>query len=203
MKIIYIDKFGIPGTVSWLSDAYTENVGLPTGTDGAFYVEYTGTVGDEDLLNNYVYVNNNWHQRPSGLSRNYSFNDSSSSWYDIRTLEQVKTTQWNLLKTSRDTSLTSPLTTTYGVFDADYIGQKNITDAIALLQVLESQGTPQTIDFTLYDNSVVTLTTAEMVQVGIALGIRTQGVYAVSRDLRDQINNSTTIPEVESITWPV
>lgn len=149
-----------------------------------------------DFLNQY------WVVKLSQPSIYHEWDPSTHAWIDPRVIEQVKVDQWNLIKSSRDAALLAPLTTIYGVFDADTISQKNITDAIALLQVLEATGTPQTIDFTLYDNSVVTLTTAEMIQVGIVLGSCTQGVYAVSRDLRDQINNSTTIPEVQAVTWP-
>lgn len=124
------------------------------------------------------------------------------SWEDLRSLAQQQLDQWELIKSSRNEALTAPLTTLYGVFDADIYSQKNITDAIAMLQTLAASGYPQTIEYTLFDNTVVTLSTAQMVEVGLTLGQRTQQIYATSRSLRVAIDAATTLSEIEAITWP-
>lgn len=124
------------------------------------------------------------------------------SWSDLRDLSQVKEDRWTAIKSARNAALTAPLSTPHGTFDADVYSQKNITDAIALLQALEATGSPQTIDYTLADNSVVTLTTAQMVQVGLLLGARTQDAYATGRALRTAIDAASTKEEVEAVVWP-
>lgn len=124
------------------------------------------------------------------------------SWNDPRDLNQIKEFQWDNIKRARNDALTAPINTTYGVFDADTISQKNITDAISLMQVLETTSGPQTIDFTLYDNTVANLTTAQMIEVGLTLGSRTQQIYNSSRDLRTQLDAATNKAEVETIVWP-
>lgn len=130
------------------------------------------------------------------------WNNTTFSWSDPRDLSQIKTYCWNMLKRTRDQKLQAPLLTDYGVFDADTRSQKNITDAVQLLQVLEAQQPNQTIEFTLSDNTVVTLTTQQMTNVGLALGQRTQQIYNISRQLRTQLDLAQTAQEVEAITWP-
>lgn len=130
------------------------------------------------------------------------WSNTTFSWSDLRDLSQVKADRWTVIKQARDTAINAPLPTPYGSFDADARSQKNITDAIALLQALETSGTPQTIDFTLADNSVAVLTTAQMVEVGLLLGARTQEAYATARQLRADIEAASTQEEVEAVVWP-
>lgn len=138
---------------------------------------------------------------PTNPGPNYTFNYTTKQWEDLRTLQEVKDVQWEKVKASREAELTSPLLTPFGTFDATISAQKSITDAILLLQTLAAIGNPQNIDFTLADNTTVTLTTPEMVQVGLILGARTQELYSKARPLRAQIDAATTISEVEAIIW--
>jgi hypothetical protein len=122
-------------------------------------------------------------------------------WADKRTLDVAKQARWSRIKEFREDALTSPLTTPFGVFDAAASAQKSITDAVLMLQTLSGLGTPTTIDFTLADNTTATLTTEQMVQVGLLLGQRTQQVYAKARELRARIEAATTKEEVEAVAW--
>lgn len=130
------------------------------------------------------------------------WSNTTFSWEDLRSLAQQRLDHWERIKSSRNTAITAPLTTLYGVFDADVYSQKNITDAIAMLQALSAAGYSQTVEYTLYDNTVAILNTAQMVEVGLALGQRTQAAYATARSLRAAIEAATSINEIESITWP-
>lgn len=130
------------------------------------------------------------------------WNVPTAQWVDIRPLQALKDAKWDTIKIARAQANTAPLSTPYGTFDANIVSQKSITDAILLLQTLEQLGTPTTIDFTLTNNTTVTLTTQQMVNVGLLLGQRTQEVYATGRALRAQIDAATTVAEVEAITWP-
>lgn len=117
------------------------------------------------------------------------------------TIAEVRLTKWAEMKLAREAAITEPLTTPYGVFDADRLSQTNITNAILLLQNLAALGTPDTVDFTLANNSTVTLTTAQMVQVGVCLGAQSQAAYAMGVLKRAAIEAATTIAAVEAITW--
>lgn len=159
---------------------------------------------DSYLLNNtvYEYTEDQKLKKIAKPGFFYTWSNQSMEWIDNRPLEFVVDEKWSNLKMQRDEKLYEPLLTDYGVFDADARSQKNITDAIALMQTAEAQQPGQTIMFTLADNSVTTLTTQQMVNVGLALGQRTQQIYNTSRQLRAQLDAAQTVQEVEAITWP-
>lgn len=125
------------------------------------------------------------------------------TWVDPRTLQDYKDEKWSEIKRSRDAAINAPLTTPYGVFDADANSRANIANAVLYLQTLEQQGTPGTIDWTLADNTTITLNYAEMSSVGLLLGHRTNAAYDTARALRTQIDAATTIAEVDAIHWPI
>lgn len=125
------------------------------------------------------------------------------TWVDPRTLQDYKDEKWSEIKRDRDAAINAPLSTPYGVFDADANSRANIANAVLYLQTLEQQGTPGTIDWTLADNTTITLNYAEMSSVGLLLGQRTNAAYDTGRALRTQIDAATTIAEVEAIHWPI
>jgi hypothetical protein len=171
----------------------------PVNIEGTSSIEIDGLISDSThYISNGVPV-----PFPPQPTPDYIFEWNTHTWTDPRTIEQVRLDQWEVIKASRSVTLTSPLITPYGTFDADPASQKNITDAIALMQVLEATGSPQTVEFTLADNTVVMLTTQQMIEVGVLLGTRTQGIYSTSRALREQLEYATTIQEVQSVVWPV
>lgn len=137
---------------------------------------------------------------PPKPSIHHIFNYITKEWEDTRPLEALKQIKWSNLKSQRDMELYAPLNTSYGTFDADPKSQKAITDAILLLQTMQSLGSPTTIDFTLSDNSTTTLDLSQMVEVGMSLGSRTQQIYANYRNLRGQLDAAETKEAVESIT---
>jgi hypothetical protein len=59
-----------------------------------------------------------------------------------------------------------------------------------------------TVDWTLADNTSATLTQAEIIAVGVALGQRTAAVYSIGRGLRAQIESAITVDQVDSVSWP-
>lgn len=133
--------------------------------------------------------------QPSGA---YVFDWTTKQWYDPRTLQDLKDEHWTLMKLARAAAIDAPLPTPYGVFDSDASARTSITDAVLMLQKVGPAGT---IDFTLADNTVVTLTTAQMVQVGLLLGQKVQQAYTIARARRTQIEAATTPAEVEAVTW--
>lgn len=132
----------------------------------------------------------------------YTWDWNTHSWVDSRTLQQVKDQKWEQIKRDRDAAINAPLSTPYGVFDADANSRANIANSVLYLQTLEQQGTPGTVDWTLADNTIITLNYAEMSEVGLLLGQRTNAAYDTGRALRAQIDAATTIAEVDAIHWP-
>ena len=160
------------------------SIEMPDGMDNKHYVR-NGVLVDMPL-------------RPTD---HHVFSWTTKTWDDPRTLADFKRAKWEHLKSFRDWALVAPLVTQFGTFDADAKSQKSITDAIMLLQTLEAMGTPETVDFTLADNTTATLTLEQMVTVGLMLGSRTQGAYAQARTRRAQIDAASTVADVEAVEW--
>lgn len=127
---------------------------------------------------------------------------TTHSWIDPRSIQNHKDQKWEEIKRSRDAAINAPLSTPYGVFDADASSRANIANAVLYLQTLEQQGNPGTVDWTLADNTTITLNYTEMSEVGLLLGQRTNAAYDTGRALRAQIDAATTIAEVDAIHWP-
>lgn len=133
----------------------------------------------------------------------HQFDYTLKQWIDPRTLQDLKDAKWTAIKQARAAAIDSPLVTPYGTFDSNVAARTSITDAVLMLQTLEGLGQPTTIDFTLANNSTVTLTTAQMVQVALLLGAQVQVSHARSRALRLQIEAATTPEGVAAIVWTV
>ena len=131
----------------------------------------------------------------------HRFNIFTKQWVDTITLDDRKGIKWSEMKAAREAAFNAPLVTPFGVFDCTPSARQSITDAVMRLQTLESLGTPTDIEFTLADNTEVSLTTAEMVQVGLLLGAKTQEAYARGRQVRQLVTDAVTIAEVEAITF--
>ena len=118
------------------------------------------------------------------------------------TLAEARVSKWDEIKRAREATIDAPLVTPYGTFDSGPTDRTNITDAVLLAQTLNALGTPTTISFTRFDNTVASLDTAAMVTVGLLLGQKVQQAYATARSLRTQIESATTVAQVEAIAWP-
>lgn len=140
-------------------------------------------------------------KKPEALSKEHKFDYATKQWVDPRTLRDFKDEQWLLIKKAREAAINAPLATPYGSFDSDATGRTSITDAVLMLQTMSYMGTPTTLDFTLADNTVVTLSTLQMVEVGLLLGQKTQAAYRQARIKRDEIEAATTKEAVLLIGW--
>ncbi len=153
-----------------------------------------------DIENSYV---DKTQVKPKGEKPTsfHVFDYSTKQWEDPRTLQDFKDAQWLLIKQARKIAINTDLVTPYGVFDSDEGSRKAVTDAVLMLQTLASMGTPTTIDFTLADNTVVTMSTPQMVEVGLLLGQKTQTAYSQARIKRENIDAATTKESVLLISW--
>jgi hypothetical protein len=123
------------------------------------------------------------------------------TWVDSETLEDAKASAWARIKQARIDEFNAPLETPYGVFDSGPEARSNIKDAVQMEQTLMALGMPADIEFTLADNSVVSLSAPAMTQVGLMLGAKIQAAHARARELRAMIEACTTKEEVAAIQW--
>lgn len=137
-------------------------------------------------------------ERPTWPCR---WSNTEMRWIDLRSLEQVKADCWAAIKAQRDAAEWGGFDTPFGRFDSDPVSQAKIIGAAQLASVSLAQGTPFTIEWTLQDNTSVSLDAAQMVAVGAALANHVNAVHQRGRQLRAQIEAAATIADLESITW--
>lgn len=123
----------------------------------------------------------------------------NGAWTDVRDLAQVKADKWSAIKAKRSEVEFGGFTWDGSVFDSDPLSQSRIQGAAQLATI---NPTTFTIDWTLADNSVRSLSASQMVEVGETLGIHVATQHTVARGLRQQIDAASTVTEVEAITWP-
>ena len=131
---------------------------------------------------------------------NHILDKTSKAW--VLDLEGVRERVWGAFKAQRQQLIDAPMATPYGVFDCDAKSRTNITDTVLLLQTLSAIGQPGTVEFTLANNSNVTLDLEKIITVGLLLGAKTQAAHGTARLLRSTINAATTVEDLETITWP-
>jgi hypothetical protein len=124
-------------------------------------------------------------------------------WLDPRSVEEVRAERWEAIKAARDAFIDSHLPTPYGPFDCKPKDRQNITDTVALLQLLASLGqTSATVTFTTADNQTISLNLNQIIDVALLLGQRMQQAYAIGRAKRHAIfNEASTVAAVEAVTW--
>lgn len=129
----------------------------------------------------------------------HKFNYVTKNWEDTRSLRDYKMAKWEEIKRARDIAIDSPLSTPNGIFDSDADSRSSIVSAVLLMQTLNDP--EQVINFTRADNTVATLNTKDMVEIGVLLGQKVQLAHTRGRLLRSQIDQATSIDDLNSLSW--
>lgn len=135
---------------------------------------------------------------PAKPSPYHVFDYASEVWVDSRSLEDVKNAIWDKIKLAREQVEYGGFIYQGMVFDSDEYSQNKIYSAVQLALIT---GEAFFIDWTLADNSVVSLNKTQIIEVGKALGAHISSCHAHARILRSMIESVTTIDELEKITW--
>lgn len=85
------------------------------------------------------------------------------------------------------------------LFDIDEVSQSNI---LAQIKVAEIIGDPKaTYIYRSKTNTDHLLTLAQLQELGLAIAVKVNAIYAKSWDLKAQVDKATTAEEVEAIKW--
>ena len=128
-----------------------------------------------------------------------SYDINAGQWVDARPLSEHKAVRWSAIKRERSQREYAGFAWDGSTFDSDAISQSRIQGAVQLANIGPAAFS---IDWTLADNTVRTLSGADMVAVGLALAQHINGLHVISRGLRAQIDAATSVAEVESVVWP-
>lgn len=120
-------------------------------------------------------------------------------WGEPGDLEQAREAAWGVIKAARDAAEASDFIVNGVAYQPDVL---RITGAALNALLAQLAGVPFSIDWTVSDDSVVTLNGAQMQGVGIALAQHINSVHAIGRTLRAQIAAAQTHAEVGAVTWP-
>lgn len=117
-------------------------------------------------------------------------------------LEAAKARRWAMIKHRRSVEIDKNMATPFGEFQCKEEDRQNITNAVVLAQVLLGAGQPVAIDWTLADNTVVTMNATQLTGVGLLLGQKVQQAHAIARGLRAVIDAASTVEQVNAVVWP-
>ena len=152
---------------------------------------------EKHQIDGIYHANSALHPMPMRPAPHCIFDFATKQWQDPRTLADLKAQQWALIKQARTQAEYAGFTWDGTTFDSDAISQQRISGAVTLAQMSPDF----VIDWTLADNSVRTLIRAEMVAVGIALGMHVQAQFARAQGLRLQIEAASTPEQVAAVVW--
>ena len=111
-------------------------------------------------------------------------------------LEEVKAAKLVELKAERDRLEVEPVRTEKGLFDYDEKARDRIQAAIIALN------TGGQIEWTLADNTNVTVTNLDLEDVVRAVAVRSNTLHVTYRQLKEAVLAAQSNEEVEEIHWP-
>ena len=118
------------------------------------------------------------------------------------TLLDAQLRRWAAIKACRAAVEFGPLTWDGSTFDADSLSQFRILGEVVNAMRALTASESFSIVWTLADDSERTLSAADMLALGQALGAQVDSAHATARALRAAIDAATTVAEVEAIVWP-
>jgi len=126
-----------------------------------------------------------------------SWDDVTAQWVDLRDLATLKAAKWEAIKLDREAAEYGGFVWDGSTFDSDMGSQQRISGATQLASL-----TPGfELDWTMKNNTVRTLTAAQMISVGMALGSHVTAQYVKARGLRVDIDAASTKEAVAAIRW--
>ena len=149
-----------------------------------------------DIHNQYVFDGEIVDKPPQPSAIHY-FDYSSKSWVDPRSLEEIKTAQWALIKAARSEAEFGGFTWDGSMFDSDQVSQARIQGAV----LLATSNPDFVVDWTLADNTVRSLTADDLIAISQALGEHISLQHTRARNARALLDQATTFSEVQAVSF--
>lgn len=180
---------------------------MATGPEEAmegFITEATGVIEltDSNTPTGLVYVDDggfvSMGERPSPF---HSFNYTTHTWEDTRSLSQLKDLKWAEIKAQRDLVEYGPFTYSGMEFDGDVNAQRRLNGYISISKDAIANNQTFTADFILADNSVVTLSETDFVAIELVKIQQVADAFAHAAAKRTLIENASTLNQLNSVLW--
>lgn len=139
-----------------------------------------------------MYYRGYWITLPPAPSHHHKFDYERKEWIDYRSLDDVKTQQWNMIKFERDLFEFGGFEFESKLYDSDQVSQGRIMGAAVA-------GVDQI--WTLADNSTIELTALQLTQLYQALQLHIAYAHERGRIARQLIQDAETVEGVESIVF--
>ncbi|MFA7441148.1 MAG: DUF4376 domain-containing protein [Sphingomonadaceae bacterium] len=107
-------------------------------------------------------------------------------------VEALRPLIWERAKLYRAAAESGGCETPFGRIDTDLESLVRITGAVQAASIAISAGDTLTLDWTMADNSVLTLDAPMLVAMGRAVALHVDAVHQHGRDLRSDIDAATT-----------
>ena len=124
----------------------------------------------------------------------------------VPTLSELQDAAWSRIKSERDRREQAGAPYLGKVLDSDEKSVTRISIAVQAAQAAISAGTPFSLYWTMQDNSVVTMTAAEVVGMSVALAAHSNALHLAARAVREKIFAATDATGVEAaeaaVVWP-
>jgi hypothetical protein len=88
-------------------------------------------------------------------------------------------------------------------FDSDERSRSLLTGGALSAQIALISATPWSKDWTLENNSVVTITPEQMIAVAQAMDVHIQGAYDRGVQIRQAIEAAQNLAQLQAITWEI
>ena len=122
------------------------------------------------------------------------------------TISDLQATAWARIKAERDRREQAGAPYLGKVLDSDEKSVTRISIAVQAAQAAISAGTAFSLDWTMQDNSVMTMTAAEVVGMSVALATHSNGLHLAARSVHEKILAATDAAGVEAaekaVVWP-
>lgn len=115
-------------------------------------------------------------------------------------LEYIRNKKWEEIKKARNDAETSGCPFKDKILDSD---QRSVTKINVMIEAAKQVGESFTIEWTMQDNSVLTLTYEDALSIPLILAQYSNLLHEKARIYREQIYNETNIKNIMNIKWEV
>ncbi len=135
-------------------------------------------------------------RRPAPPSAPYTWAAESFSW--VISLAKAREQKLLEIKAQRNATETGPFSWGPHTFDGDVDSQRRLGYAAQMASQYAALGEPFSIDWTLYDNTTVTLTGEDVIAAFTALGFHINAAHQTARARKAAVLAANSVEEVDS-----